>query len=244
MSKIEVTEHKVWDLPTRLFHWINAFAIIMLMFVGLIMLNKGALGIQSTEAKIALKQVHVIIGYVFVANLLWRFVWAFIGNRHARWAAILPGKDFGSRLKAYLASVKSGNPQQFVGHNPAGRLSIMVFYLVLTTMAVTGLVRAGTDIYFPPFGSAVASYVAEEGVDPATLIPYDKTGVDADKYKSLKAFKGPIGTLHIYLSYFLMALVVIHVGAVVKAELTGSNGIASAMLSGKKRLSQKPADEE
>ncbi len=243
MSEISVKEYSVWDLPTRLFHWINVFAVIMLMFVGLIMLNKSALGIQSMEAKIALKELHVIIGYIFAANLLWRLVWGFIGNQNARWSAILPGKGFAAELKTYLASVKAGTPKQYIGHNPAGKLSIVVMYLFLIVMAVSGLVRAGTDIYFPPFGSSVASYVAKEGVNPATLKPYDKTYVDSEKYNAVAAFKKPIGTLHIYLSYVLMFVVLLHIAAVVKAELTGSSGLASAMLSGKKRIAGKPADE-
>jgi hypothetical protein len=39
MSKLTVTEYKVWELPIRLFHWMNVFAIITLMLLGLIMLT-------------------------------------------------------------------------------------------------------------------------------------------------------------------------------------------------------------
>ncbi|MBT4146072.1 MAG: cytochrome b/b6 domain-containing protein [Gammaproteobacteria bacterium] len=242
MSELNVKEYKVWDLPTRLFHWINVFSILALMFLGLVMLNKGALGIQSMEAKIALKQVHVIIGYVFTINLLWRVVWGFLGNRYAGWSEIIPGRNYLSDLRSYLKSVKTGSPKQFIGHNPAGKLSVMVFYLILVIMAVTGLIRAGTDIYFPPFGTIAAEYVAKDGVDPASMLPYDKTNVNPEKYKALKTFKKPIGVIHIYLSYFLMFMVLIHIVAVVKAELSGSHGLASAMLSGRKRIAGTPED--
>jgi len=244
MNEFSVKEYQVWDLPTRLFHWINVFAILMLMFVGLVMLNKSAMGIQSMEAKIALKQLHVVIGYIFTLNLLWRVVWGFVGNKHARWSAILPGKNFLADLASYLNSVKTGSPQQFIGHNPVGKLSILVMYLVLVTMAGTGLVRAGTDIYYPPFGTIAAEYVAKDDADPAQILPYDKTNVNPEKYKALKAFKKPIGTVHIYLSYFLMFTVLIHIAAVVKAELSGSHGLVSAMLSGKKRIADKPKDDD
>ncbi len=244
MNELSVKEYRVWDLPTRLFHWINVFAILMLMFVGLVMLNKSALGIQSMEAKIALKQLHVVIGYIFTLNLLWRVVWGFVGNKHARWSAILPGNNFLAGLKSYLNSLKTGVPKQFIGHNPVGKLSIMAVYLVLVIMAVTGLIRAGTDIYYPPFGMIAAEHVAKDGADPAQILPYDKTDVSPEKYKTLKAFKKPFGTVHIYLSYFLMLLVLIHIAAVVKAELSGSHGLASAMLSGKKRIADKPEDND
>ena len=61
--------YHVWDLPVRLFHWVNFLSVISLLFMGFIMLYKKELGITSLDAKIALKQVHVIIGYVFVVNL-------------------------------------------------------------------------------------------------------------------------------------------------------------------------------
>jgi len=89
----EIKVHSVWDLPVRLFHWVNFLSVISLLFMGFIMLYKKELGITSLEAKIGLKQVHVVIGYVFVVNLLIRFAWAFIGNRFARWSAFLPYRD-------------------------------------------------------------------------------------------------------------------------------------------------------
>ena len=244
MNELSVKEYQVWDLPTRLFHWINVFAILMLMFVGLVMLNKSALGIQSMEAKITLKQLHVIIGYIFTLNLLWRIVWGFIGNKHAHWSAILPGKNFLADLKSYLKSVKTDSPERFIGHSPSGKLSIMVFYLILVVMTVTGLIRAGTDIYFPPFGTIAAEYVAKDGVEPAKILPYDKTNINPNKYKALNEFKRPIGKIHIYLSYFLMFMVLIHIAAVIKAELLGSHGLASAMLSGRKRIAGTPEDDD
>ena len=76
----EIKVHSVWDLPVRLFHWINFLSVITLLFMGFIMLYKNELGITSLEAKIGLKQVHVVIGYVCVVNLLSRFAGAFIGT--------------------------------------------------------------------------------------------------------------------------------------------------------------------
>jgi hypothetical protein len=40
---------------------------------------------------VTLKDVHVSFGYVMAVNLLWRFAWAFFGNRYARWRAVVPG---------------------------------------------------------------------------------------------------------------------------------------------------------
>jgi len=235
---------RVWDVPTRIFHWVNFLAVMILMFVGLVMLFKSELGISSVEAKIGLKTLHVTVGYVFVLNLIWRIVWGFIGNRHARWTAVFPGPGTGRQLRDYLASLRAGRPQQYAGHNPAARLSITVIYLALLVMATTGLIRAGTDIYYPPLGAFMAEYVAAAGVDPAEVRPYDESNVDPQRFTQLKEFKKPFGLVHIYTAYFLMFLVVVHIGSVVVAEIREGNGLVSAMLSGNKVISGTPVDDE
>jgi len=242
MNTKQLYEYKVWDLPTRLFHWINFTSVIMLIFMGLVMLFKKELGITSVEAKIGLKTVHVTIGYVFVANLAIRIIWGFIGNQYARWRTLLPSSGYMGTIRDYKNSIKQGEPLQYAGHNPLGQLAAGVIFLCLITMAVTGLIRAGTDIYYPPFGSIAAEYVAQPGVDPDSLIPYDSSAVDKEKYDALKAFKKPFGTIHIYTSYFLMFLIVVHIAAVIRVETKEGGGIISAMFTGKKYLRDKARD--
>jgi len=222
MNATPLKEYKVWDLPTRLFHWINFSTIIGLIIFGLIMLYKKELGITSVEAKIGLKEVHVIIGYVFVLNLAFRILWGFIGNHFARWRTTLPGKGFLQSVRDYKASL--GTDQ--------------------IVMAVTGLIRASTDIYFPPFGEFVEDYVAAPGVDPDSLIPYDPAGVDAEKLDRLKAFKGPFGDIHLYAAFILMFIIVVHIAAVVFTDVREGGSIISAMFTGRKVLSGKPVDGE
>lgn len=97
----EYRAYLAWDVPTRLFHWINALAVLGLIATGLVILNDDVLGL-SGPGKIVLKSVHVSFGYIMGVNLLWRFVWAFFGNRYARWRAILPGgSGYLSSLRAY-----------------------------------------------------------------------------------------------------------------------------------------------
>ncbi|MEJ1338765.1 MAG: cytochrome b/b6 domain-containing protein [Candidatus Sedimenticola sp. (ex Thyasira tokunagai)] len=229
MKEKLLEQYQVWDAPTRIFHWVNFTTVLLLIFMGLMMLFKKDMGITSLEAKITLKTIHVLIGYLFVINLAIRLVWGFIGNRFARWSSIVPGKGFSATLSSYVSSVKSGEPQQWLGHNPLGRLAVVVIMLALVVMAVTGLVRAGTDIYYPPFGSSFAQQIAAEGVDAATIKPYDKTGTDTVAYKELKAFKGPFGAVHIYTSYFLMFLILLHILVVVRTEIREGGSLVSAL---------------
>ena len=239
-SKIQV--YKAWDLPTRVFHWVNFLCVFLLSIFGLIMLYKGAIGISGNEARIGLKTVHVIIGYVFALNLIFRIIWGFAGDKYSHWKTLIPGKNFMSELKAYKASQASGNPQTFVGHNPKGRLAVLVLMALMTVMMITGMVRAGTDIYYPPFGKTAAQYVAAEGVSIDQIKPYDKTGTDADKMAELQAFKRPFGKIHLYGAYLLWLLVLVHIVAVIRAETGGEGTLISAMFSGKKHLSREPED--
>ena len=100
-----------------------------------------------------LKMIHTWVGYVFAVSLLVRIVWAFLGNRYARWRAILPGgRGYLSALRSYVKSLVSRHPEQYLGHNPLGRLSMTAMLVLIIILAVSGLVLAGTDLFYPPIG--------------------------------------------------------------------------------------------
>lgn len=232
----------VWDANVRWFHWINVLCILGLLAVGVAILNSKALGV-STEGKILLKTVHVLIGYVFAINLLWRLIWAFIGGQYARWGSILPGgRGYGNEVRAYLADFKAGRPRQYLGHNPLGRIAVTLLLFLLLTQAISGLALAGTDLFYPPIGAWIASWIAAPGVDPATLAPYAKETYDAVAYDAMRAFRKPFITVHEYGSYLLLAVILTHILAVVVIELREGGNLISAMFTGKKVLSETPAD--
>ncbi len=240
----QLKAYPVWDLGVRWFHWINVLCMLGLIAVGVAILNDKALGV-SNDGRILLKTVHVWIGYVFALNLLWRLIWAFIGGANARWRAILPGgRGYLSETTRYLADVRFGKPRQFLGHNPLGRIAVTLLLLLLLTQAVTGLLLAGTDLFFPPIGSRIAIWVAAPGVDPATLIPYAPTMYDKEAYTSMRAFREPIVAVHYYGFYVLLAFALIHILAVVVTELREGGNLISAMFTGKKILSMLPADQK
>ena len=170
--------YPVWDRPTRWFHWTNFVCVVALAAIGTAILFDNELGVTD-EGKILLKTTHVWFGYVFAVNLAWRFAWAFIGNRHASWSAILPFRTgYGAALKTYLRGLIRGDVRPYLGHNPVARAMVSTFFFLLMLQALTGLVLAGTDIYYPPFGRWIASWIAAPGIDPSTIVPYDKTGID------------------------------------------------------------------
>jgi len=240
----EFAAHRVWDAPTRWFHWINALCVIALAAIGFVILNSKGLGIGN-EGKITLKTVHTWVGYVFAVNLAWRLVWAFLGNRYARWRAILPGgRGYLHAVRSYLAAFVAGHPEQYLGHNPLGRLGVVLLLALLATQAVTGLVLAGTDLFYPPFGSSIAERIAAPGVDPATLVPYAPDTYDKAAYDEMRAMRKPYALIHLYSFYVLMVVVVLHVAAVIVTEVRERGNIVSAMFTGMKIVRGRAVDEE
>lgn len=242
MTNMSFKEYKAWDAPIRIFHWVNFISVISLIFLALIMIYKKELGITSVDAKASLKELHVIIGYIFVLNLVWRVIWGFVGSKYARWSYIFPGKGFVKEVRSYISSITDGDPQQYIGHNPLGRLAISIIILLLILISSTGLIRAGTDIYYPPFGSYVVAYIAKPEVNPDSIIPYNPTGTSESKVNNLKVFKSPFGKIHKYSAYSLMFIIILHIFFVVLTEIREGGGLITAMFTGTKLLRKKPAD--
>jgi Ni/Fe-hydrogenase 1 B-type cytochrome subunit len=236
--------YRVWDLPTRLFHWLNFILVLLLFLQGLMIVFRHELGLEGQEAKLGLKQLHVILGYLFALNLLLRLVWAFAGNRYARWAGFVSTRASFRAAWPYMQSLLAGPPAYYVGHNPAGRIAVTGMFLLMLILAVTGIIRAGTDFYYPPLGGLVAAYVAADGVDPGRVTAESAEAlVNRYKYRLVSRYKIPFGVLHTYTSYLLMLVVVLHVAAVIVTE-NRKSGLVSAMISGVKLLpaDQRPVD--
>lgn len=234
--------YNVWDAPTRWFHWINALAVFGLSGIGVMLICDDAIGL-SLNGKVLVKQVHVGLGYIMATNLAWRFVWAFFGNRHARWHAMLPyGSGYWGSLRAYANAFVAGEPQQYVGHNPAARIGIALLLLLLVVQSATGLVLAGTDLFWPPFGRWFANWVAATGLDPGTVSPLASNTIDEAAYKAMRAFRSPFGIIHLYGFYALSGVVVAHLVGVIMTEIREGGSITSAMFSGRKILNRPPQD--
>ncbi|MDZ4729604.1 MAG: cytochrome b/b6 domain-containing protein, partial [Xanthomonadales bacterium] len=178
-----------------------------------------------------------------VVNIAVRIVWGFFGNHHARWRQMLPGgKGYFRRLRSYVVSFVAGNPETYLGHNPLGRIAVAGLLLVMIVQASTGLLLAGTDIYFPPFGAWIAQWIAAPGVDPATLVPYSPEMYDKASYADMRSLREPFALVHLYSFYLLASGIVIHVAGVVITELREGGGLTSAMISGRKVLKGRPVD--
>ncbi|MBV1907016.1 MAG: cytochrome b/b6 domain-containing protein [Pseudomonadales bacterium] len=226
----------VWDRTTRLFHWVNFLCVLGLICVGTVILYAGDLAIPN-DGKIALKRLHVWIGYAFLVNLTWRLIWGFIGNAYARWSAVLPGgKGYVSALKSSIRNVLSRDPEPHAGHSPLGRIAVTLLLLALFVQGISGILLAGTDVFMPPFGDYFAEWVATPNKDPSLVQPYAPETVNEVSYAEMREFRSPIIATHLNTYYALLALILIHVIAVVTIEIRKGGNIISAMFSGRKSL--------
>ena len=105
---IDTKPIRVWDLPTRLFHW-SLVASFIIAFV--------------TAESEKLRDIHVIAGYTLGGLLVFRLLWGFVGGGYSRFAEFLPTPQ---KLIRYLTSLMNGKPQHYVGHNPAGAVAIFL----------------------------------------------------------------------------------------------------------------------
>ncbi|KGJ99371.1 cytochrome b/b6 domain-containing protein [Thalassotalea sp. ND16A] len=225
----------VWSRNIRLFHWLNVTSILLLIVIGTIILNAKVLGI-TTEGKILLKVLHVSIGYVFTVNLLYRFFCGFTGKGFERFSKTLAFQQgFIDELKQY----QQDKSKQYQGHNPLGKLMVTALFLLMTTQVVSGLVIAGTDIYYPPFGQHFAESIAIDKQDLASIKPYSKTNVDEQAYKAMREFRAPFIQTHVYSFYTLLMFIFIHIAVVIYAERKHHQSLVSAMINGYKYLKKR-----
>jgi len=129
---------RVWDLPTRLFHWSLVACVMGLMATGYV----GG----------AAMQWHARLGYAVLALLLFRLAWGFIGGRWSRFATFLYSP---ASVIAYLRG--RGDPARQAGHNPAGAFSVFAMLAVLLAQVGTGLVSDDEISFSGPLSRFVAA---------------------------------------------------------------------------------------
>ncbi|MGU3496498.1 cytochrome b/b6 domain-containing protein [Xanthobacteraceae bacterium A53D] len=111
---------KIWDAPTRLFHW----SLVILVAAAYLTARNGMI------------DWHFRIGYAIIALLLFRLVWGLVGSDTARFTRFLK-----SPLEAlkHLAHFPRREPDTEVGHNAAGGWMVLVMLAVLLFQVGTGL---------------------------------------------------------------------------------------------------------
>jgi len=126
---------RVWDLPTRLFHWALVLLVAASVVTGKL---DSVLGPSTLEW-------HKRSGLAILALLAFRVAWGFAGGTHARFAGFLRGPR---ALVAYARALAAGNAPETAGHNPLGGLSVVAMLSALAAQAATGLFLVQEDYGF------------------------------------------------------------------------------------------------
>jgi cytochrome b len=129
---------RIWDLPTRLFHW-------MLVLCVLASFVSGQLGGNLIEW-------HGKIGLFIVGLIVFRLVWGLIGSTYARFTQFFPTP---AKLKAYLRGDWRG-----VGHNPLGAFSVFGLLALVGIQVTTGLFSNDDITFFGPLYELVSKDVS------------------------------------------------------------------------------------
>ncbi|HZR03810.1 MAG TPA: cytochrome b/b6 domain-containing protein [Burkholderiales bacterium] len=138
-------EVKVWDVPTRAFHW------LMVVLV--------ALAWATGEEEGVWFAIHALAGYAVLAALLFRIVWGFAGGAYARFSSFLQPA---SVTASYVKQLIRLRPPRFVGHNPLGAWMIIALLLVLALMVVSGLFAEGEEGLAGPWASSAIGVSARQ----------------------------------------------------------------------------------
>ena len=131
-SAARQTSVYVYEAPVRIWHWINAAAILVLCVTGYL-IGAPPPSMQIAEATHQfvfgfIRFAHFAAGWILAIGFLGRIYWAIFGNHHARQLFILPlwKRDFWREIwfevKWYLFLEKE--PKKYVGHNPLAQLSM------------------------------------------------------------------------------------------------------------------------
>ena len=137
-----MTQHtvRIWDLPTRIFHWALAVCIVALVITA----NVGGNAMVW----------HFRLGYTVLALLVFRLVWGLVGGRWSRFSAFLYSP---ARLLRYLRGTP--HPEDGIGHTPLGALSVFVLLAVLAAQVGTGLLSDDEIAFAGPLTQYVSNAV-------------------------------------------------------------------------------------
>ena len=175
----------IWDLPTRLFHW---------LLVALIAFSWWSAENDEID-------LHIWAGMAVLSLLLFRLLWGLFGSSTARFSSFIRGPQ------AVVAYLRDAGSWRRAGHTPLGGLSVLAL-LGLTAVEVgLGLVAADEDgFYAGPLTHLVSAATSELATE-----------------------------LHEELFNFLLALIGLHIAAILYYRLRGKR-LVGAMVTGKGAL--------
>lgn len=185
-------EIKVWDLPTRLFHW-----SLVILF---------AISWASTELFDNF-DIHAYSGYAILVLVLFRVLWGIFGSTTARFTNFVRGLR---PTLDYVATILQPKPSNQIGHNPLGGWTVLFMLGLLLFQAGTGL------------------FSNDDMIDKGPLVHWISTDLS-----------DILSELHEEAFNFLLALVGLHIVAVLFYRFFKRENLITPMITGNKSVSDK-----
>jgi cytochrome b len=188
---------RIWDLPTRVFHWLLAATIL------------GALSTAWIGGNAMVW--HMRCGLTVMALLVFRLVWGLIGGRWSRFASFIYAP--GTVLRYLRGDVRPGEHLD-AGHNPLGALSVFSMFGFLAVQVATGLVAD------------------------------DEISIQGPLNRFISSEKGRLATSwhHEYGQWIVLALVALHIAAIVYYVVRKKTNLVRPMVTGDKPIPPAAAD--
>ena len=130
---IPTTPQLIWDLPTRVFHWLLAVCV---------------LGAWLTAESERSRMLHLALGYSAGVLVAWRGMWGVVGSRYARFTEFVRSPAAAlSYLRGYLPAARAAGQTQthYVGHNPAGAWAVLALLVTVALVVATGWMNYQDD---------------------------------------------------------------------------------------------------
>ncbi len=191
---------RVWDLPTRLFHWTLVLLIAMQYATG----QFGLLDMRW----------HYWCGYATLALIVFRVLWGFAGSQTSRFSGFLRGPSAVLRhaVAYFQESPRYPLARDAPGHNPLGGWSVLAMLVCVLVQTVSGLFASDEITEQGPF----ADQVAEKTMHLMTRV-------------------------HDWNQNLLLALIALHIVAVLLHLLLKHDNLILPMLTGRKPLAGAPS---
>ena len=207
----------VYEAPLRLWHWVNALCIVVLCVTGYL-IGKPPPSVPG-EASFNylfgyIRLFHFGAGQILALAMLYRVVWAFLGNHHAHQVFLPPfwsGRWWGEvfhEIKWYSFLAKT--PKKYIGHNPLAQIGMFLLFILPCFLSIfTGLALyaegQGTDSWwFSGFGWVFAIF--------------------GDSFN--------VHTIHRLSMWVIVCFTMIHIYAAVREDIMSRQSLVSTMISG------------
>lgn len=214
-GKVDV---RVWDLPVRIVHWTLAVTVLVLTVTGFYIADPFVqVGSDPKFLMGTVRAVHIVAGWAFMAAIVARIAWAFLGNRWARWDQFVPVHAERRALLrptiAYYLFRRRETPE-VVGHNPLAGLTYLVVYTMLALQVLTGF--------------ALKALAVREGLTwTLTGWVFDVLSIPT------------VRLLHHMIMWLTLGFLVHHVYSAVLMDVEERSGIVSSIITGWKRIERK-----